>query len=88
LVEVGRTDTSPPPVAVVVRPCCFSQYLMATSWVLPSDGVAMPWPLSWAALVMDGFTTKEAPPVATPETILIAVPLDFCQALMAGFGPT
>src|SRR5580704_5504533 len=34
------------------------------------------------------FTTTEAPPVATPEMILMALPLDFCQALMAGFGPT
>jgi hypothetical protein len=33
-------------------------------------------------------TTIEAPPVAAPEMILIALPFDFCQALMAGFGPT
>ena len=37
---------------------------------------------------MVGFTTTDAPPVATPETILMAWPLDFCQALIAGFGPT
>ena len=45
-------------------------------------------PFSWAAEVMPFEATTEAPPVAAPETILIAVPLDFCQALMAGFGPT
>ena len=33
-------------------------------------------------------TTTDAPPVAAPETILMALPPDFCQALMAGFGPT
>src|SRR5215469_7487126 len=48
----------------------------------------MDWPLSWAGLVMLFLTTTEAPPVATPEMILMALPLDFCQALMAGFGPT
>ena len=36
----------------------------------------------------DGFTTTDAPPVATPEMTLIAWPLDFCHALIAGFGPT
>ena len=56
--------------------------------MLPSDGVATDCPLSCAAEVMDGLTTTEAPPVATPETILIAVPFDFCQVLIAGFGPT
>ncbi len=45
-------------------------------------------PLSWEAEEMPFVTTIEAPPVAAPETILIAVPFDFCQALMAGFGPT
>jgi len=37
---------------------------------------------------MPGFTTIDAPPVAAPETILMAVPFDFCQALIAGLGPT
>ena len=50
--------------------------------------MASDWPLSCAAEVMAGFTTTDAPPVATPETTLIAAPLDFCQALIAGFGPT
>ena len=45
-------------------------------------------PLSWAAEVMPFLTTTEAPPVAAPEMILMAVPPDFCQALIAGFGPT
>ena len=30
----------------------------------------------------------QAPPAAAPEMILIAVPPDFDQALIAGFGPT
>ena len=56
--------------------------------MLPSDGLASDCPLSCVAEVIAGFTTMEAPPVATPETILIAVPFDFCQALIAGLGPT
>ena len=79
---------SPPPVEVVARPFCLSQARSATSWVLPSDGVASVLPLSWEAEVMPFATTIEAPPVAAPEMILIALPPDFCQALMAGFGPT
>src|SRR6266516_4266620 len=37
---------------------------------------------------MPFFTTRYAPPEAAPETILTAVPLDFCHALIAGLGPT
>src|SRR5215472_12844253 len=37
---------------------------------------------------MPFFTTREAPPDAAPEMILMAVPLDFCHALIAGLGPT
>src|ERR1700728_1298836 len=85
---VGLMETSPPPVALVVSPLCFNQYRSATSWVLPSDGVASDWPFSCAAPLMPDFTTIDAPPVAAPEMILMAVPLDFCQALIAGFGPT
>ena len=85
---VGLMKASPPPVEVVVSPCCLSQSRSATSWVLPSDGVASDLPLSWAAELTRFETITEAPPVATPEMILIAVPLDFCQALIAGLGPT
>src|ERR1700751_752242 len=85
---VGLIATSPPPVVLVVSPCCLSQYRTATSWVLPSDGVGIASPLSCATDEMKGFTTIDAPPVAAPETILMAVPPDFCQALIAGFGPT
>src|SRR5215468_4512334 len=85
---IGLIATSPPPVGVVFRPCCFSQYRTATSWVLPTDGVASDLPLSCAALVMPFFTTREAPPEAAPEMILTAVPWDFCHALIAGLGPT
>src|SRR6202008_1692799 len=82
---VGLMETSPPPTVDVFSPFCLSQYRAATSWVLPSDGVAMDWPLSCFAEVMDGFTTIDAPPVAAPETTLMAVPPDFCHALIAGF---
>src|SRR6516164_9513571 len=85
---MGLMATSPPPVGVVVSPCCLSQKRAATSWVLPSDGVASDLPLSWAAELMPPLTTSDAPPEAAPATILMAVPLDFCQALMAGLGPT
>ncbi len=56
--------------------------------MLPSDGVATFWPLSWLTLLMPDLTTRAAPPDAAPEMILMALPLDFCQALMAGLGPT
>jgi len=45
-------------------------------------------PLRSAAPLTLGLTTIEAPPVATPEMILMAEPPDFWNALMAGFGPT
>ncbi len=65
-----------------------SQYRSATSWVLPSDGVASFWPLSWAGLVMPFLTTSAAPPEAAPEMTLISLPFEVCQALIVGFGPT
>ena len=54
--------------------------------MLPSDGVASDLPLSWAAEVMPFLTTIDAPPVAAPEIIWML--LAFCQAVIAGFGPT
>ena len=45
-------------------------------------------PFSCDAPETEDLTTISAPPVATPETTLIALPLDFSQELMAGFGPT
>ena len=56
--------------------------------MLPSEGVATFWPLSWLTLLMLFLTTRAAPPEAAPEMILMALPPDFCQALMAGLGPT
>lgn len=56
--------------------------------MLPSDGVASFWPLSWLALLMFLLTTSSAPPDAAPETTLIKLPPDFCQVLIAGLGPT
>src|SRR5215475_2588917 len=34
------------------------------------------------------FTTSATPPDAAPETILISLPFEVCQALIAGLGPT
>ena len=50
--------------------------------------MASDWPLSWAGLVMLFFTTSAAPPDAAPEMILISLPFEVCQALIAGLGPT
>ena len=58
----GRIETSPPPSTVAVRFCVESQCRSATSWVLPSCGVASLAPLSCAASVISGFTTRDAPP--------------------------
>src|ERR1700733_1732887 len=85
---IGVIGTSPPPVEVLVRPCVESQWRSATSWVLPSEGVASFWPLSCAAEGMLFLTTSSAPPDAAPEITLISLPSEVCQALMAGFGPT
>ncbi len=85
---IGVTGTAPPPVWVAVRWCCLSQWRRATSWVLPSEGVASFCPLSWAGLLMLFFTTSAAPPEAAPEMTLISFPLEVCHALIAGFGPT
>ena len=38
--------------------------------------------------VMDGSTTKAAPPVAAPDTIRIASPWELMKAFVAGPGPT
>ena len=45
----GRMDTSPPPWASLLRPCSLSHARSATSWVLPSCGVASFLPLRSAA---------------------------------------
>jgi hypothetical protein len=36
---------------------------------------------------MPGLTTRPAPPEVLPAMILIAVPLEVAQALIAGLGP-
>ncbi len=69
----GRMVTSPdPPLGPgKVRPCLRSQVRRATSWVFPSWGVAMVLPFSWLGEVMDGDTTRAAPPEVAPEMIRI-----------------
>ena len=82
----GRICTSPPPVVSVLSPFFFSQVRSATSWVLPSWGDATVLPLRSAALLIDGLTTKYAPPEAEPETIF--TPLSsLVHAVMVGLGP-
>ena len=83
----GTIDTSPPPWSSVLRPWSFSQLRRATSWVLPSCGVASFLPLRSAALLISGLTTRNAPPEVAPEMIRMASPFDLAKALMAGFGP-
>src|SRR5205085_11687530 len=77
----------PPPAVVVVYPFDFSQLRKATSCVLPSCGAASFLPLRSATLVIDGFTTRKAPPDVAPEMMRIACPCDLMYALIAGFGP-
>ena len=84
----GRICTSPPPSGVVFKPFVFSHARRATSWVLPSCGVASFLPFRSAALLMVGFTTRAAPPDVAPAMRRTAVPFDFWKALMAGLGPT
>ena len=51
----------------VARGCCsLSHFFSATSWVLPSCGVAMILPLSWSGEVMSGEVTSWAPPDVEP----------------------
>ena len=83
----GTIETSPPPAVSVVRPCYLSHERSATSWVLPSDGLAIFLPLRSAAEVISGLTTRNAPPDVEPEMTRTASPLVFANALMAGFGP-
>src|SRR5580704_10212921 len=84
----GRMVTWPlPPLGPgKVRPCFLSQVRKATSWVLPSCGVAMVLPLSWLAEVIDGETTSAAPPEVAPEMIRMA-PRPCEYAVMAELGP-
>ena len=84
----GTILTSPPPFVSVARPFCFNQERSATSWVLPSDGDPTFLPLRSAAVLISGFTTRNAPPEAVPATMRMAAPFDLLYALMAGFGPT
>src|SRR3954451_13835644 len=57
------------------------------SWVLPSCGLAIFLPLRSAGFVIDGFVTRNAPPDAAPDTILMACLFDFWYALIDGPGP-
>jgi hypothetical protein len=83
----GRIDTSPPPWGSVRRPCSRSQWRRATSWVLPSWGVASFLPRRSAGPEMEGLTTRAAPPEVAPATMRTASPPERAKALMAGLGP-
>src|SRR6266508_1920831 len=70
------TCTSPPPCVSVLNPCPASQLRSATSWVLPSCGVAIFLPRRPWASVMSGRTISRAPPEVAPEMIRTALPPD------------
>jgi hypothetical protein len=57
------------------------------SCVFPSCGLAIFLPLRSAGFVIDGLVTRNAPPDAAPDTILMACLLDFWYALIDGPGP-
>ena len=67
-------------------PSSASQARRATSWVLPSDGVASVLPIRSSAESMSCATTSEAPPDVVPATRVTSPP-DSANALMAGLGP-
>ena len=71
------TSPLPPLGPGKVRPFFLSQVRRATSWVLPSCGVAIVLPLSWLGEVIDEETTRAAPPDVAPEMILMACPCDW-----------
>ena len=55
------------------------------SWVLPSWGVLTFLPLSSAALLIDGSTTSEVPPVAAPATRLSGIVAESPTAGLAAY---
>ena len=83
----GTIETSPPPEVSELSPSSWSQVRSATSWVLPSCGVATFSPFRSSAEVISGVVTRKAPPDVDPDTMRIASPLDWANALIAGFGP-
>ena len=83
----GLIETSPPPDSSADKPLSCSQARSATSWVLPSAGVAMVVPARSAGDVISGFTTRNAPPDVAPDTMRSASPSDLAKPLIAGLGP-
>lgn len=83
------TETSPLPLlASTFQPFSEIQLRKATSWVLPSCGVAIFLPLrSSRVLIFFGSTTSFTPPDAEPPMIRRLLPLDLVKPLMAGEGP-
>ena len=75
LLLVGDTVTSPPPATDDFSPLLVSHVRSATSWVLPSWGLATCLPLRSAAELMPSLTTSSAPAEAAPATIRTASPL-------------
>src|SRR3954470_13188524 len=69
-------------------PFCASQVRRATSWVLPSAGVAILRCERSAAERTSGRTTSWAPFATEKATMRSALPCDRWKPLMAGFGPT
>ena len=78
LLSERTTETSPLPLwASTFQPFSEIQLRNATSWVLPSCGVAIFLPLrSSRVLIFFGLTTSFTPPEAEPPTIRRLWPLD------------
>ncbi len=78
LLSVRTTDTSPlPDCASTFHPCSEIQCRKATSWVLPSCGVAIFLPLrSLTVLILSGLTTSLTPPEAEPLMMRRLSPFD------------
>ncbi len=74
---VGSTVTLPP-CSLALRPFCFSQARSATSWVLPSCGVAIFLFAKSAGLLMPRScrTTNSAPPLVAPAMMRTSLPCD------------
>ncbi len=78
LLSVRTTETSPLPLcASTFQPFSRTQLRNATSWVLPSCGVAIFLPLTSSRdFTLSGFTTSFTPPDAEPPMMRRFSPSD------------
>ncbi len=89
LLSLRTTVTSPLPLSgSIFQPCSAAQLRNATSWVLPSCGVAIRLPsTSSSDVTLSGSTTSFTPPEAAPPTIRRFLPSALVKPLTAGDGP-